>query len=126
MELGTESKDWASVIQNARRYLAVNPLVALPYRFLAEASEKTNDSAGAITSYKALLLMDPPDPANLLFHLAQLEHSHGEPQARRHVLQALEEAPRYRAALQLLLEIDASSAQAKIKRSETTVDSPKP
>jgi len=126
MELGTVSKDWASVAQNARRYLAVNPLVALPYRFLAEASEKSHDSAGAITSYQALLMMDSPDPAYILFHLAQLEHTHGEPQARRHVLQALEEAPRFRAALELLLEIDASSSQAKIKQSETTVDSPKP
>jgi tetratricopeptide (TPR) repeat protein len=126
MELGTASKDWQAVTKNAQRYLAVNPLVALPYRFLAEASDKNNDAVSAITAYKALLLMDPPDPANLLFNLAKLEYHQGDPAARRHVLQALEEAPRYRAALQLLLEIDASSSQAKIRPSEAASDLPKP
>ena len=37
----------------------------------------------------------------------------GIPEARRQVLQALEDAPRYRAALQLLLEINGESPQAK-------------
>jgi tetratricopeptide (TPR) repeat protein len=126
MELGAAAKNWQAVIKNARRYLAVNPLVALPYRFLAEASNKSNDAVSAIAAYKALLLMDPPDPAHILFHLAKLEYQQCDPAARRHVIQALEEAPRYRAALQLLLEIDASSSQAKIKPSEATSDLPKP
>jgi len=40
------------------------------------------------------------------FRLAKLLHSEGDPRARRHVLQALEEAPRYREALRLLMEIN--------------------
>jgi hypothetical protein len=59
-----------------------------------------------------LLELDPPDLAETHFRLAQLLHRVGDPWARRHVLQALEEAPRYPAALQLLLEINNQSPQA--------------
>ncbi len=126
MELGSAAKSWTTVIENSRRYLAVNPLVALPYRYLAEASEKSKDTTGAINAYKTFLILDPPDPANILFHLAQLEYGHGAPEARRHVLQALEEAPRFRAALQLLLEIDPSPSPDNIKQSDRTVAPPTP
>src|SRR5262249_4168067 len=103
MELGAEDRDWPSVALNAHRYLAVNPLIAPPYRYLAQATEHLADSAkqqpgtnssvpsatsvesgstnsahltssslthgpagetsDAITAYKALLELDPPDPA---------------------------------------------------------------
>ncbi len=113
MELGTAAQDWPAVAQNAQRYLAVNPLVPSPYRFLAQASERTGETQPAIGAYRALLQLDPPDPAETHFRLAQLLDRSGDPTARRHVLQALEEAPRYRAALQLLLEINKKSPQPK-------------
>jgi tetratricopeptide (TPR) repeat protein len=106
MELGVADKDWHSVETNALRYLAVNPLVAPPYRYLAQASEQTKNAMNGISAYRALLELDPPDLAETHFRLAQLLHRKGDPSARRHVLQALEEAPRYPAALQLLLEIN--------------------
>jgi hypothetical protein len=40
------------------------------------------------------------------FELAQLLHRTQDPEARRQVLLALEDAPRYRDALALLLEIN--------------------
>jgi len=119
MEIGAAAEDWPSVTQNALRYLAVNPLTTMPYRFLAQAAEKTNETQSAIAAYRALLELDPPDPAEVHFHLAQLLHRVGDPAARRHVLQALEEAPRYRAALRLLLEINSESPQTKTKETTT-------
>jgi tetratricopeptide (TPR) repeat protein len=113
MELGAQAQDWPTVIQNAQRYLAVDPLVAPPYRFLAQAADQTGDTQAAIGANCALLQFDPADPTELHFHLAQLLQRAGDPAARRQVLQALEEAPRYRAALQLLLELDGAARQAK-------------
>jgi tetratricopeptide (TPR) repeat protein len=112
MELGVASKDWPSVETNALRYLAVNPLVPTPYRYLAQASEQTKNPKNGISAYRALLELDPPELAETHFRLAQLLHRGADPSARRHVLQALEEAPRYPAALQLLLEINNQSPQA--------------
>jgi len=112
MELGVADKDWPSVETNALRYLAVNPLVPTAYRYLAQASQQTQNTSHGIAAYRALLELDPPDLAETHFRLAQLLHRVGDPAARRHVLQALEEAPRYPAALQLLLQINSESPQA--------------
>lgn len=120
MELGADAQEWSDVLKNAERYLAVNPLVAAPYRYLAKASEATGANANALASYRALLELDPPDPAEVHFRLAQLLHRLGDPEARRHVLEALEEAPRYRAALQLLLEINRESPRTSLKPATAT------
>ena len=87
--------------------LAINPLISLPHRALAESSMATGDSAQAITSYRKLLLLDPPDPVDVHYQLARLLHarSGSEAEAERQVLQALEDAPRFRDAQRLLLEI---------------------
>jgi len=105
MELGAAAQDWKAVELNAQRYLAVDPLVAPPYRFLAQAAERTGDVATAVQAYRTWLELDPLDPADMHFHLAELLHRRGDAEARRQVLKALEEAPRHRAALRLLLEI---------------------
>ncbi len=106
MELGAGAQDWEAVKLNAGRYSAVDPLVAPPYRLLAQAAEQTGDAPTAIRAYRTLLLLDPLDPADAHFHLAVLLHRAGDSEARLHLLQALEEAPRHRAALRLLLEME--------------------
>lgn len=107
MEMAAAAKDWPVVLENAERYLAVNPLVAPPYRYLAEASTATSDVGGAIVAWRTLLQLDPADPSDAHYQLARLLRTRGEQdEARRHVLLALEETPRFRAALQLLTELE--------------------
>ena len=113
MELAAAAADWPAVAENAGRFIAVNPLAPPPYRFLAEASEKLGNTTEGIRSCQILLVLDPPDPAAVHFRLAKLLRQGGDPSARRHVLQALEEAPRFRDALDLLLEINGEKPKAK-------------
>jgi tetratricopeptide (TPR) repeat protein len=108
LELDQSDANWKELEQNAQRYLAVNPLTSSPYRYLLTASEKTGDVHQGISACRALLELDPPDPAETHYQFAKLLHQTGDPAARRQVLMALEEAPRYRAAQRLLLEINAS------------------
>jgi len=95
------------VTKYAERLLAINPLIALPHRALAEAGVASGRSDQAITAYRKLLLLDPPDPVDVHFQLARLLEARGdsENEAERQVLLALEEAPRYRDAQRLLLKI---------------------
>jgi tetratricopeptide (TPR) repeat protein len=109
MDLAAEAQDWPAVVQNARRYLAVNPLVVPPYRLLAQASEQTGETQAAISAYRSLLQLDPPNPAEVHFKLARQLQRAGDSSAKQHVLQALEEAPRYRDALRLLLELETAA-----------------
>jgi hypothetical protein len=109
IELAAEAKDWPTVARNCERYLAVNPLVAPPYRYLAQAAAATDDDSTAVVAWRTLLQLDVPERADGHYNLAQLLHKRGDDgEARRHVLLALEETPRYRAALRLLLELKGS------------------
>ena len=111
MELGAADRDWPVVMRNAERYLAVNPLIAPPYRYLAQAATATGDESAAVVAWRTLIQLDVPERADAHFQLARLLHHRGETaEARRHVLLALEETPRYREALSLLLEISRPGA----------------
>ncbi len=105
LELGQQSKNWASMMKNGDRILAVNPLIPQPHRALAQAAEKLGKIDTAVTAYRTLLALEPEDPAEVHYRLARLLHQRKDMTAKRHVLAALEEAPRFRAAHKLLLEI---------------------
>lgn len=124
MELGVASANWQGVAENAERYLAVNPLVAVPYRYLLQASELTGKTSEAISACRALLELDPPDPAQTHYKLAKLLYAQGDAGAHRHVLQALEEAPRYRDALQLLVEINNNNRASEPAPAATPTPQP--
>ena len=103
--LAAETADWPLAERQAGRALAVNPLIAAPWRALAGAAEKTGKVSTAISAWKTLLQLSPANPAEVHFQLARLLQQSGSPEARRQVLMALEETPRHRAALKLLQEI---------------------
>jgi tetratricopeptide (TPR) repeat protein len=105
MVLAEAAGDWKDVLLNARRYLAVNPLRAQPHEFLGKASEQLGQTDEAIAAYRVLLRLDAHDPADTHFRLARLLHARKDPEARMHVVRALEEAPRFRAAHRLFLDI---------------------
>jgi tetratricopeptide (TPR) repeat protein len=113
IELSEAQKNWPAVTKYVERLLAINPLISLPYQALAEAAVASGNNEQAITAYRKLLLLDPPDPADVHFQLARLLHKRGnaEAEAKRHVLESLEEAPRFRDAQRLLLEIKRETPQ---------------
>lgn len=107
MELEAERENWDRVDENANRTLAVNPLIPAPHRYLADAAERLKKPLSAIEARSALLEFDTTDRAEEHFCLAGLLHGLGRTrEAKRHCLQALEDAPRYLAAHQLLLQIE--------------------
>lgn len=108
IELTRARQDWPAMTNYAERLLAINPLIPAPYSALAEAGAALGQSDVAIDANRKLLLLDPPDSVEVHFQLARLLHERGdsEKEAKRQVLQALEDAPRYRAAQQLLLRIE--------------------
>jgi tetratricopeptide (TPR) repeat protein len=106
VELTTKAKDWQAVAAHAERWLAVNPLSPAPHRAAAAAAEALADDELAMSSYQALLLLEPFDPAEIHLKLATLLENRGElAAAKRHALLALDETPRFRAAYGRLLAI---------------------
>lgn len=105
MELQLDAEDWDGVLGNVERYLAVDPLVPLAYRLWSVAAEGRGDTEGVVLANRRLLMLDPPNPAEVNYRLAKALHAQGDDRARRHLLDALQDAPGNREALRLLLEM---------------------
>src|SRR5678816_4242271 len=81
-----------------------------PYRYLAQAAAETGDDSAAVVAWRTLIQLDAPERVDGHFHLAELLHKRGDnAEARRHVLLALEDTPRYREALRLLLSLSKAT-----------------
>ena len=88
----------------------VDPLAAADHAQLGELLLTANRPADALREYTVLLALDPQDPAAAHFGAARALSAAGNAApARRHLLQALEIAPHFRPAQNLLLELRGES-----------------
>jgi hypothetical protein len=111
LEIAEDKQDRALQAKNAERLLGVNPMLEAGWRGRGQALEAASAGgdraaqAGAITAYERLLLLEPADQADVRVRLAKLLRHKDRRAAKRHLLEALAEAPRLRAGHQLLLEL---------------------
>jgi tetratricopeptide (TPR) repeat protein len=83
------------------------------HRRLAVLDGNLGDRLGAVRERSAVVALDPPDRAEALYHLAVAQMDAGSREdARRTVLRALEIAPAYEDALELLLALRRSGTGA--------------
>ena len=88
------------------RVVYIYPLDPKLYQRLAPLQAKRGDAAGAVRARRALLALAPVDKAEAYYQLALAELDAGDrAAARRHVLLALETAPRFAQAQELLLKL---------------------
>lgn len=116
VEMSLGDKDYKSALRYAQLLLEINPLHPLPHRAAAESFELEGKNFEAVTAFQTVLKLGPADRAEVHYRLARLFQKHKDPEAKRHILLALEEAPRYRAAHSLFLEIaedETASAQPR-------------
>ena len=112
LTLAREDEDWAGVARWSDAWLAVNPLAATPWRARFNAHIELEEPLIAVTAGRTLLNLDPPDRAAVNHSLAGILEHDDPAAARRHVLQALEEAPRFRSAYELLNRLPDLSTSA--------------
>jgi tetratricopeptide (TPR) repeat protein len=105
LEIATEQEDWQGVLRYGEKSMAVYPMLAQLHRQLGWANEELGRDEQAVKSYQRLLLLDPADPADVNYRLGRLLQHKDPAGAKRHVLLALAEAPRFRQAHRLLLKI---------------------
>lgn len=77
MELDDAASDWKNLARDARRLLAVNPLIPAPYRNLARAAEHLGQPDVAMTALRAVAMLDESDPAGVHYRLAKLLNQAG-------------------------------------------------
>ena len=119
MEIAMEQKDWAAIIENGNKYMAVYPMLGTVHWQMGRANEELGHNEEAIDSYRRLLLLDPADPADINYRLAKLYQDQDPDIAKRYVLESLADAPRFRQAHRLLLKI-ISDTRSDSSDSEST------
>lgn len=104
-EIGVAREEWRQVVENGDKYLAVYPMLGTIHWRLGQAHEALGQADQAIASYRRLLWLEPPDPVEVHYRLARLLRSGDPAAAKRHILEALADAPRFRRGHRLLLEL---------------------
>ncbi len=118
--LQLKAGDFPEALKTAERWIAVQPLLAEPHRVAATSAMQLDRPKRAIEAYQVLSQIDDSDPAETHFQLGRLLMQQGNLEAaKRELLRAAAEAPRYRAALRELLQVNRSLQAA---RQPDTVD----
>lgn len=105
-----EMGDFAGAARALERAIYVYPFEMQLHSRLAETYTELERWDGAIRERRAVLALDPVDRAEALYQLALAYYGAGEAdRARRTVLQALEGAPGFEKAQDLLLRLHAES-----------------
>ena len=88
------------------RTIYISPYDGEVHRRLAELASQGSRLELAVRERRAVVALDPPDRADALYELALAQRDAGQPErARRTVLRALEVAPGYDPAQELLLDL---------------------
>ena len=107
-----ESKQPQKSLEVLNALTLVAPLDASLHAQLGERYNSDGRAGDSLREYKVLLALDAHDNAAAHFGIARALNSLGDrAQSRRHVLEALETAPHYRPAQDLLLEITGKPTQ---------------
>jgi len=93
----------SQALQNA---MYIDPFNRSAHELLGEISLKNKDLPLALKTYQALLALDPPDRASAHFHVASVLLEMGRKnEAKKEALSALEIAPGFEPAQELLLKV---------------------
>lgn len=105
IETGFGSEDWDAVLTNADRAAAVDPFSDRLHFCRGCALAARNENSLAADSFAKALLLRPANPSEVRYRLAGVLREENPVEAKRHILDALADSPRYRDAHALLLDI---------------------
>lgn len=109
IELDQQAGNWQAVLRHASRLQQVNPMLLNSWQAQLEAAREIQAGEACTEACRALLALESGNAAQLHFWMAEQLIDTDPPAARRHVLQAIERAPRFRQAHQLLASLRASA-----------------
>jgi tetratricopeptide (TPR) repeat protein len=112
-ELWLELGDVPAAARALEKVVEIVPFQVSPHFALADLYEELEEVEGAVLERRAILALEPTDRANAHYRLAvALAKAGHRAEARSQVLRALEIAPSFEPALELLLELRGGEAGA--------------
>ncbi|MDF1860619.1 MAG: peptidase MA family metallohydrolase [Verrucomicrobiales bacterium] len=104
LDVEFEKENWKDVITNAKRTKAINPFYERLHYCRGCAHAALAETGLAVSSFEKTLKLDPTNPSEVRYRLAGLLQKGDKPRAKRYLLDALADSPRYREAHALLLD----------------------
>src|SRR5690606_26742293 len=105
-----EGREASGQVAALERPAYIHPYDVGHHRRLAELHMSEGEPQGAVRERRAVVALRPVDRAEALYQLAVALRDAGEPQeARRQVIRALEVAPAFERAQELLLELSGGT-----------------
>lgn len=102
-------KDWKSAVEALKQCFYAQPFDASLHKLAGDAYLESGNTSEAIREFRVTISLAPPDLAEAHFDLARaLEAAGNRTEARREVVRALEIAPGFEKAQELLLKLRAS------------------
>ena len=126
-ELCEQLQDDGRIVELGWQAIAIDPFQTDAIVRMCNSAERLGDSKASLVALQSLLQLQPNDAARLHYRLAVQAKGSDQIAARRHVLLALQEAPRYRDAHKLLLELTrttSDSEEATTEQNESAVKDP--
>lgn len=114
IEVNFENGNWDGVIANAARGLAINPFTERIHYCSGCAHEARAEPTLAVRSFENSLRLNPANPSEVRFRLARNLKGEDPVGAKRHLLDALADSPRYREAHGMLLEVVEGRAPSPV------------
>jgi tetratricopeptide (TPR) repeat protein len=106
-EIYRKRKDWADEAKMLELSVYIDPYDTKVHALLGESAINSENWPAAIAAYQVLLGLNPQDPADAHYNLARAFFGAGKkPEAKHEVLRALEIAPTFEKAQELLLKIN--------------------
>jgi cellulose synthase operon protein C len=111
-EIYGRRKEWTPAAEMLNRSIYINPYDADAQKKLGEAAVESRKWDSAIAAYRALVALNAADPAGTHYDLARVLAAAGKKQeAKREVLRALEIAPTFVKAQELLLKLSGDTPE---------------
>jgi tetratricopeptide (TPR) repeat protein len=108
-ELARGRGEWKTCFDACELLQGIDPLSDAVQEMRSTAAEEVLDFETALQSLRARLVLDPIDPASVLYRMARASLMLKDSKmAKRYCLRALEETPRYTDALSLLMSLQNS------------------
>ncbi|HVU38954.1 MAG TPA: tetratricopeptide repeat protein [Opitutales bacterium] len=125
LDIARKEQDWPAIAKWSNAVIAIHPTSVAGWRGQFDAGEQLHDNPAGIEAGLALLELQQPDEAAINYRVARLLQPSNPAAARRHVLEALEDAPRFRAAYELLSQLPPGDATAtSASTPETSASTP--
>lgn len=126
IEVNFEKGNWDGVIANAARGLAINPFTERIHYCSGCAHEAMAQPALAVRSFENALRLNPANPSEVRYRLARNLKGDDPAAAKRHLLDALADSPRYREAHGMLIDIVDGRTTAPVAAPPAASPAPAP